>query len=295
MLSILIPVYNYDVRALVLELHKQCSKCQIDFEILVQDDSSTIFKNENSSINSLDNCSFNLLKNNIGRSAIRNLLAKNAKYNDLLFLDADVQLIGDFFILNYLSKITNEEKIVYGGIQYQIDKPEKDKILRWTYGNAKEALTVDKRKKQNYLSFLTLNFLIKKSIFDTVSFNENIPNLRHEDTLFSFDLMTNKIKIEHIDNPILHLGLDFNIDFVTKSEQAIDNLKYLIDNKLIDSRYVKMSALVFDLKKYKVQLFVSSIYRTIKPLLLKNIYGKNPSLLLFDFYRVGYFCTIYKR
>ena len=295
MLSILIPVYNYDVRALVFELHKQCLECKIDFEILVQDDASEFFITENSSINSFENCTYKELHKNIGRSAIRNLLAKNAKYDDLLFLDADTQLIGDFFILNYLSRITNEEKIVYGGIQYQIDKPEQDKILRWIYGNAKEVLTVDKRYKNTYLSFLTLNFLVKKSVFKKVSFNENIPNLRHEDTLFSFDLMNSKIKIEHIENPILHLGLDFNIDFVTKSEQAIDNLKYLIDNNLIDSRYVKMSALVIDLKKYKLYLFVSSIYKTIKPLLLKNIYGKNPSLLLFDFYRVGYFCTIYKR
>ena len=295
MLSILIPVYNYDVRELVYELHKQCSKCKIDFEILVQDDASTIFKTENSSINSFENCDYNLLNKNIGRSAIRNLLAKNAQYENLLFLDADTQPIDNFFISKYISKITIEEKIIYGGIQYQIDKPQDDKILRWIYGNAKEALTVDKRNKQNYLSFLTLNFLVKKSVFNKVSFNENIPNLRHEDTLFSFDLMTNKIKIEHIDNTVLHLGLDFNIDFVTKSEQAIDNLIYLIDNKLIDSRYVKMSALVFDLKKYKLHLFVSLLYRTVKPLLLKNIYGKNPSLLLFDFYRVGYFCTIYKR
>ena len=295
MLSILIPVYNYDVRALVFELHKQCLECKIDFEILVQDDASEFFITENSSINSFENCTYKELHKNIGRSAIRNLLAKNAKYDDLLFLDADTQLIGDFFILNYLSRITNEEKIVYGGIQYQIDKPEQDKILRWIYGNAKEVLTVDKRYKNTYLSFLTLNFLVKKSVFKKVSFNENIPNLRHEDTLFSFDLMNSKIKIEHIENPILHLGLDFNIDFLKKSEQAIDNLKYLIDNNLIDSRYVKMSALVIDLKKYKLHLFVSSIYKTIKPLLLKNIYGKNPSLLLFDFYRVGYFCTIYKR
>ena len=40
MLSILIPVYNYDVIPLALELNKQCLESKIDFEILCQDDQS---------------------------------------------------------------------------------------------------------------------------------------------------------------------------------------------------------------------------------------------------------------
>ena len=52
MLSILIPTYNYNVFPLVLDLHKQCLECKIDFEILCQDDHSNQFSNENQKINS---------------------------------------------------------------------------------------------------------------------------------------------------------------------------------------------------------------------------------------------------
>ena len=59
MLSILIPVYNYNVVPLVLELHKQCLECEIDFEIFCQDDESNSDLNtKNEIINSLENCCF---------------------------------------------------------------------------------------------------------------------------------------------------------------------------------------------------------------------------------------------
>ena len=40
MLSILIPTYNYNIEALVAELHAQSTACDIDFEILCYDDGS---------------------------------------------------------------------------------------------------------------------------------------------------------------------------------------------------------------------------------------------------------------
>ena len=193
MLSILIPVYNYNVVPLVLELHKQCLECEIDFEIKVIDDGSKLYIDENQEINSLSNCHFEVLAKNIGRSAIRNLLAKKAEFDSLLFLDADTIPTYDYFIKNYIVHINEEDKIIYGGIQYQKEKPNKNQILRWVYGKQREALSVKKRQENLYLSFLTLNFLIQKSIFEKVSFNETIPNLRHEDTLFSYNLMQQKI------------------------------------------------------------------------------------------------------
>ena len=123
MLSILIPTYNYNVYPLVLELHKQCLECQIEFEIIVFDDASKSELNiENEKINSLTNCFFKILELNIGRSSIRNLLAKQSKFENLLFLDADTIPISKDFIKNYVSNIDVDEKVIYGGIKYQNDK-----------------------------------------------------------------------------------------------------------------------------------------------------------------------------
>lgn len=120
MLSILIPVYNYDVFALVETLYKQTLECHIPFEIICLDDASQEFAIENQRINLFENVSYSILEKNIGRSAIRNLLAEKAVYENLLFLDADTIPVHDNFISNYISEIKN--KAVFGGLLYEKKK-----------------------------------------------------------------------------------------------------------------------------------------------------------------------------
>jgi hypothetical protein len=292
MLSILIPTHNYNVVPLVLELQKQCLECEINFEILVFDDSSKLFLEENQEINSFENCRFEILEKNIGRSAIRNLLAKKAKFISLLFLDADTIPIQNHFIKSYISQITENEKVVYGGIKYPKDKPKKSKVLRWKYGNSREALSVKKRQENPYISLLTLNFLIQKSIFEKVSFNETIPNLRHEDTLFSYDLMQRKIKIIHIENSVYHLGLDDFEIAIKKENESILGLKYLIDHKLLPTDYVRLSKIAAKIKKLKLNFVFVLFYKMTRFVFLKNLSSNNPSLFIFDLYRLGSLCKL---
>jgi len=292
MLSILIPTYNYNVVPLVLELQKQCLECEINFEILVFDDGSKLFFNENQKINSLENCRFAVLEKNIGRSAIRNLLAKKAVFNSLLFLDADTITVHNHFIKNYIAQINEDEKVVYGGIEYQKEKPKKCQVLRWKYGNSREALSVEKRRENPYLSLLTLNFLIHKTVFDKVSFNETIPNLRHEDTLFSYNLKQQKIKVIHIENPVFHLGLDDFEIALKKENESILGLKYLIDHKLLHSDYVRLSKIALKIKKLKLNFVFALFYKITKPFFLINLSSDDPSLFIFDLYRLGNLCNL---
>lgn len=292
MLSILIPIYNYNSYPLVKELHKQCLECEIEFEILCQDDASIQFLNENQKINSLENCSFKALEKNIGRSKIRNLLAKKAEYDCLLFLDADVFPKKENFISEYIQYANTEEKIVNGGLLYQDEKPEKGKKLRWVYGKNREALPYKARAKNPYLSCLTLNFLISKSVFEKVSFNETIPNLRHEDTLFSYNLMQQNIKIEHINNPVYHYGLDDFKNAIRKENESLSALKYLIDHQLLPSNYVRISKLFSKIKNLNLIPAFAFFYKITRSVFLKNLSSTNPSLFLFDLYRLGYLCKL---
>ena len=293
MLSILIPTYNYNVLPLVLELKKQCEISKIEFEILVQDDASNSdFNIENEKINKLEHCSFSSNSENLGRAKNRNLLAYKAKFSCLLFLDADTFPIHKNLISNYILEINDSEKIVYGGIRYQEEKPPKEKLLRWVYGKKREALPVEQRNKNIYLSFLTLNFLIDKDVFKTVSFNEFIPNLRHEDTLFSYELKKNKIPLKHIENPVYHLGIDDFDKALQKEHESLLALKNLIDKGLLPKDYVKLSKLFSTIKSLKLKWLVAFSFKIIKPILLKNSSSFNPSLFLFDLYRIGYLCTI---
>lgn len=294
MLSILIPTYNYNVLPLVKELHRQATDTPIAFEIIVLDDASpddTTIK-ENQKINLISNCSYNILEKNIGRSAIRNLLAKKAYYDWLLFLDADIMPVNGNLISQYLSHLNEGEKVIYGGIRYQGQKPSQNELLRWIYGNDREALPAEKRQQDSYLSLLTLNFAIKKSIFNKVSFNETIPNLRHEDTLFSHDLKSAGIKIEHIDNPVYHLGLESSDIFMRKSEEAVIGLKYLLDNRLLSNNYIKLSSLYASISRFGMTAFVGFLFKTFQKPLKENLLSDNPSLLIFDLYRLGYLCSL---
>jgi glycosyltransferase involved in cell wall biosynthesis len=293
MLSILIPTYNYTVYDLVCELKKQCDVVGIEYEIICQDDHSDSLMNiDNLKINHLENCTFISNSENLGRAKNRNLLAQKAKFSYLLFMDADTFPIHENFISNYLLEINDVNKIVYGGIRYQEEQPPKEKLLRWVYGKKREALSVEQRNKNIYLSFLTLNFLIHKEVFKTVSFNESIPNLRHEDTLFSHELMKNNISLKHIENPVYHFGIDHFNKALQKEHESLLALKNLVDKGLLPNDYVKLSTLFSKIKTLKLKFLIAFLFKVIKPLLLKNISSATPSLVLFDVYRIGYFCTI---
>lgn len=296
MLSILIPTYNYNIEALVAELHSQSTACAIDFEILCYDDGSTnqALIAANKSINSLKNTSYKILDSNIGRSAIRNLLAKDATYDLLLFLDADVIPVNDTFISEYLNSISDDTNIIYGGIRYQEKTPKKTHLLRWVYGKKREALPVGKRNKKAYLRFLTLNFIIRKTIFDNVSFNEDIPNLRNEDTLFSYNLKQKKIVVTHIENPVYHLGLEDSKTFLKKSIESQDAMNLFLEENLIDIRYTKITKTVYILKKMKLDYLFSVSYPFFKKTFKSNLLSKRPSLFIFDLYNLSYLCYISK-
>lgn len=292
MLSILIPTYNYNITKLVHELNDQLVTLNVDFEILCYDDASTnreLLK-KNKTLNTLEKINYKILQNNIGRSAIRNLLAKDAKFDWLLFLDADVFPKDKNFIKNYIPHISKKHQIIYGGILYQESKPKSNELLRWIYGKKREALTHKQRNKNIYLSFLTLNFIVHKNVFKQVSFNEDIPNLRHEDTLFSYDLMKNNISVTHINNPTYHLGIENSNLFLKKSKESLDALNLFLEKKLLPPNYTKITRVYFKLRKIKFNYLLSIVYLWFKSLMEKQLLSKYPSMLLFDFYRLSYFC-----
>ncbi|MDD4148951.1 MAG: glycosyltransferase [Bacteroidales bacterium] len=102
MLSICIPVYNYDVSELTIQIHKQCSILNVDFEILILEDGSQkeFVDNNTKTLSTQKHIKHIVNTQNSGRSVVRNQLAEAAKYDKILFLDCDSKLIDDKFILN---------------------------------------------------------------------------------------------------------------------------------------------------------------------------------------------------
>lgn len=293
MISILIPTYNYTVFPLVENLHSQCENADLIYEILVLDDASTD-KNtseENSKINELTNSNFEILQKNIGRSKIRNLLAEKAKYDWLLFLDADTFPSSSEFIINYIKSINSENAIVYGGINYPENTSEAFS-LRHTYGIERESLSLRERLKNPYRSFITMGFAIKKEVFQSIKFNENLRGYGYEDSVFAYELQKKKIPLLHIDNPVIHLNLESTDDFIKKSELALQNLLDFYKTGAIDGETVKILSIYLKLKNLGLLFSVRWFFSLSKNIILKNIRSSKPSLFLFDLYRLGYLSTL---
>ena len=292
MLSILIPVYNFDVRAYVKELYRQAESLKISFEIIIVDDASdNKFRLQNAGLDNLDSVQYIQLQANIGRSRIRNDLADKAKYDYLLFTDCDSEVFDENFIKRYIEQCKGET-VVCGGVAYKPEKPDSQKLfLRWFYGVHREARRSEERNKNANSSFMTGNFLISKSIFGKVQFDEKITQYGHEDTLFGYELKKLEIKIKHINNPLIHLGLETNQIFINKTQKAVESLKYIIENYNYPDLYTDIKLL----RIYKkISLFcplVKLLFILVKTFIERNLKSKKPKLFLFDFYKLGVLCS----
>ncbi len=295
-LSICIPVLNYDVRRLVESLHRQAEKLTVGYEIIVIDDhSEERFKHQNSSILSLKNVFYTELDENIGRAAIRNLLAKTAKNDYLIFMDCDAETPDNLFLQRYVD-VCKGVMVCYGGRAYAPAPLQTDWHFRWHYGVERECPRAATRSLHPNRSFITFNFLISKSLFENLAFDTELTGYGHEDTLFGYALGQNGIIVQHIDNPLIHIGLENSVSFIKKTENGIKNLFFLYQKSnyspqlITDIKLLKYYVLC---KKYGFSFFIRLFFKVLKPYLLKNLLGKSPNLLVFDIYKLGFFCQEY--
>lgn len=286
MLSILIPCYNFNAIPLIKELHRQAYALKIAFEIICIDDASKAsFNTQNNTVNLLQHVHFFELESNIGRSAIRNYLAAQAKYNNLLFLDVDVLPKNPNFLKTFIE--LKHKQVVYGGIECSITHPKKENALRWKYTLNRECVTLQNRLLKPYNSFSTACFYIKKSVFNTVKFDESLKKYGWEDVLFAYQLQQFNIPITHINNPVIHNNIETSAVYLQKSIQALENLNYLITIKKLPSSIYKITRFHQLLKKYHLTSALRALFAITQKPVKKNLLSKNPKLCLFDFYRLG--------
>ncbi len=291
MLSILIPIYNFNIVSLVTVLHKQATEAAIPFEIILIDDcSSTLLRDQNKDVSQLSNVRFLELEQNIGRSRIRNRLAEMAKYATLLFMDCDSEVPSDDYIKNYLP-FCNKEMVVCGGRVYRSEPPEEPEyLLRWLYGIKKEQISDKRRNINPYRSFMTNNFLISKAIFLQIQFDESIIQYGHEDTMFGLELKKKGVLVLHIQNPLVHIGLEISREFIRKTSEAIENLLTLIRDGKIQRDDIKdirlLKAYGFN-KRYRLVGFYLFFYSFFSSAVMRNLLGSNPSIFAFDLYRLS--------
>jgi glycosyltransferase involved in cell wall biosynthesis len=284
--SILVPVYEVDVRSLVSAL-AVCGRNSLDdFQIIVLDDgSSAIIQELNRSISEEFNVSYITLSENIGRAKIRNRLAQLARYDNLIFLDCDSGEIPSDYLSKYCQALQQND-IVYGGRLYPRLAPQNCK-LHHHYGLNREAKKATLRSKNSYLDFQSNNFAIKASTFAKIKFDETITGYGYEDLVFAEQAKNLNISISHIDNEIIHLILDSDDQFLSKIETSIINLSNLLSvGKLKNTRlsifHKKLVWLLYLIPKSSKIKLQTSLKNKMKSSGLTSFYLDLYKLLLFD-------------
>ncbi|MFD2907999.1 glycosyltransferase family 2 protein [Flavobacterium ardleyense] len=292
MLSILIPTYNYSVSPLILELKSQADLLTLPYEIIVLDDSSSLFLAENQKIKELENCYYLKNETNIGRTATRNLLAKKATFNNLLFLDADVFPEKKAFLSNYSKMVDKlENTVIFGGYKYVTVIPEESKSLRYYYGKDREEKEASIRNKNPYGFVFSGNMLICKNIFLENNYKKS-DNLYGLDNIFSHQLYTKNIKALHIDNGIFHNGLEENEVFFTKSLESVTARKQILSNDKKGSEINSLLRYYSILKKIKLLFVAKILFKWSEKYMKNKIIAEKPNLFYFDLYRLGYICSL---
>lgn len=291
MISVLIPTYNYNVSKLIATIHSQLTENDIPFEIIILEDGSTLETNSN---NTLSNTFVIINKDNIGRVKARQELAEKAKYDWLLFLDADVIPKSKQFITNYLNVRKHDYDAVFGGFTYYKSKPEPSYLLRWKYGKTKEQIPASVRNQSPYKVIISANYLIKKSIFKAI--NSKIKDNKNYgfDNYFGALLKDNKINILHTDNEVYHLGIEKSEVYLKKHEQAALTLLYFYKTEGFKNHSNDLLKLFSILKRYKLAWVLSFFYKYSKKSLQKNLLSNFPSINILQLYRISYMCYAYK-
>lgn len=308
MLSVLIPAYNTDCSNLIAALYEQSCLLDVNVEIVVMEDGSTLFVEANSKMcqqltdkKTTVTIRHITLPRNIGRSAIRNRLGKEARHDWLIFMDCDSAIHNTAYLQNYLTAMlaldssqhsTDDmpaplcKEIICGGRIYMPRSAYPPECsLHHTIGSKREPLL---HPDAAVRPFMSNNFAIRKDFFLTVGFSEEMNGYGHEDTRFGMEVLRRKGNVRYINNPVVHLGLDSNERFLTKYDESIRNLIHLDQTFLSpqESHSIRLLHTTHRLQRAGLLPLLKWVSPILLPAIRKQLKSTYPVTFLFDLYKI---------
>jgi len=297
MISILVPVFNRDVNELISTLSAQAKELQQGTEIIIMDDGSdSYYRQLHSSFPHSSFLRYFESGKNYGRIRTRQMLCELATFDWLLFLDCDSFLISEDWLQNFYRRIADDVHVVVGGRVYSPEKPVDCNLrLHWKYGSKREKT---KPASTGYVNrFMTNNLFIRKTVFNRFDFTGQWEGYGYEDTWMGIQLESINIPVMYIDNPVKHAGLEDTSTYLAKSREALQNLEKLskLVPKKILVKHVKLYFYFYKLQSWRLLWILRVVYAMLSSTTRRNLHTCNPSLILFDLYRLNYFAKLAAR
>ncbi len=249
--------------------------------ILLDDGSAEAFRVANRPLGELAGVRYCESPGNVGRAAIRNQLAAAAHHGWLLLLDNDSLLPDGDYLARYAAARTRAAVLIGGTSYAPAPPPDAALRLRWHYGHAREVRPAAVRQAAPYGQFTINNALIRAEVFRRFPLDERLTGYGHEDTKFGEELAAAHILVLHLDNPVLHDGLEPAAAFLLKSEQAVRNLVHVFreDGLGQDSRLLQTA---LRLRRLGLAPAVRAGLGAAAPALRRRLLSATPHLRWFD-------------
>ncbi|AMJ65866.1 glycosyltransferase family 2 protein [Hymenobacter sp. PAMC 26628] len=281
-LSVLIPVYNRPVAELTNALLAQAPQWPGPVEIYLLDDGSEgNCRCQNRPLGALPGVRYQELPRNVGRAAVRNLLAAGAQHAWLLLLDNTGQLPDGQFLARYAAAL-GAAPVLAGGVCYAPGPPADPALrLRWLYGQQREVRPVAARQAAPYGQLLINNLLISKELLLRFPLDESLRGYGHEDTQLGWQLAAAAVPVQHLDNPVHHAGLETAAAFLEKSEQAVRNLAQLLREHRVESG-AQLVQVAQRLRRAGLAPAARVALSAAAPALRRHLLGPRPTLAALD-------------
>lgn len=297
--TFIIPTYNYICYELAESLQRQAEALKAtrggayDYEIIVADDGSTEKETivANRAINNLPGCRLEERPRNEGRARVCNWLIDAARYDHIVLIDSDAAICTPDFVARYWAA-RDDADVVCGSLRNPSGACPPGCELRHRYEKKAEAERgVRDFEKTPYLHFSTFNTMLNRSRLGGLRFDTRCREYGYEDALFGLMLRERGLTLKHIDNPLIHTGIDTNESFLKKTEASMRTLHRL---KGPMQEASGTSRLFNTLRKLRLDGLFRLSFRLVRPIIVRNLLGRSPRVPLFQLYKAGYY-ALYDR
>ena len=231
-LSVLVPFLRDDPQALIALLNREALALNGAVELVLLDDGTNDQGLTDRLIAQIETSALPIrlisLYANEGRSIGRNRLASAARGASLLFLDSDMRPDHGRFLQTWADLAgKGQTAVAFGGFSLLQAPDDARFAVHRSMAAKSDCIASDQRALQPEKHVFTSNLLVRRDVFEAEAFDPGFTGWGWEDVEWAMRV-SRRFKVEHIDNPATHMGLDTVETLAAKYEQSAPNFARVV-------------------------------------------------------------------